>query len=85
MTGRTAASSPGYWREAGVEAANVLPISFTNSQLDQVFAGAEPLHARDHAAYLQTVADLLQGVSEPGDGQVYRAARAAQMLRSPSR
>jgi hypothetical protein len=56
------------------------PISFTDSQLDQVLAGAAPLHASDHEAYLQTVADMLQGVSEPGDGQVYRAVREAQRI-----
>jgi hypothetical protein len=54
------------------------PISFTDAQLDQVFAGAAPLAVHDHAAYLQTVADLLHGVAEPGDGQVHCAVAEAQ-------
>jgi len=53
------------------------PISFTDSQLEQVLVGAAPLHTRDHAAYLQAVADLLQGISEPGDTDVHRAVREA--------
>jgi hypothetical protein len=54
------------------------PTSFTDSQLDQVLAGALPLHECDHAAYLQAVADLLHDVSEPGDGDVHRAVKEAQ-------
>ena len=54
------------------------PLSFTDSQLDQVFAGAAPLPASDHDAYLQTVADLLHGVAEPGDEDVHLAVAEAQ-------
>jgi len=54
------------------------PLSFTDAQLDQVLSGAAPLSDSDHAAYLQTVADLLHGVAEPGDRDVHRAVREAQ-------
>src|SRR5262245_18115482 len=54
------------------------PLSVTDAQLDQVFAGAVPIDPRDHAAYLRMIADLLRGVTEPGDGQVHRAVAEAQ-------
>ena len=56
------------------------PISFSDAQLDQAFAGAAPLPVTDHTAYLQAVADLLLGVAEPGDGARY--ARSAISMSS---
>ena len=45
--------------------------------LDIVRRAAEPLHPHDRRAFLQTVAELLNG-HEIGDGVVARAAREAQ-------
>ena len=52
------------------------PLRLTDEQLDQVMQTAAPipLHLRDD--YLQCVADQLRG-HEFGDGEVYRACRAA--------
>src|SRR5262249_269312 len=52
------------------------PLRLTDEQLNQVMrtAAAIPLHLRDD--YLRRVADQLRG-SEFGDGEVYRACRAA--------
>ena len=53
-----------------------LPLKLTGEQLDQVMrtAGPVPVELRDE--YLRRVADQLQG-NEFGDGEVYRACRAA--------
>src|SRR5262245_46576310 len=52
------------------------PLRLTDEQLNQVMRTAAPipLHLRDE--YLQRVADQLRG-PEFGDGEVYRACRAA--------
>jgi len=49
------------------------PIASSDDQLDIVRRAAEPLHPHDRGAYLQTVAELLNG-HEIGDGVVARAA-----------
>jgi hypothetical protein len=53
------------------------PISLTDHQLDILRRAAEPLHPRDRGAYLEMVADLLNG-HEIGDDAVARAAAEAQ-------
>jgi hypothetical protein len=54
-----------------------MPLAFTDPQMDVILRAAEPLHPQDRSAYLQRVADLLNG-HELGDGLVSRAARQAQ-------
>lgn len=54
-----------------------MPVSLSDSQLDQVVRCAEPLHPQDRDRYLRLVADLLRGC-EIGDGTVARAAAQAQ-------
>ena len=53
------------------------PIALSDDQLDIVRRAAEPLHPHDRGAYLQVVAELLNG-AEIGDGLVARACREAQ-------
>jgi hypothetical protein len=54
------------------------PIKLTDSQLDAVLAAARPLRVADRDAFLQDVAAALQGRSEIGDGDVYRAIADVQ-------
>ena len=54
------------------------PIRLTDSQLDAVLAAARPLAVGDRDAFLQDVAAALQGRSEIGDGDVYRAIADVQ-------
>ena len=53
------------------------PIALTDEQLAIIRRAAEPLHPRDRGAFLETVAELLNG-HELGDGVVARAAAEAQ-------
>jgi hypothetical protein len=53
------------------------PLRLSDDQLDIVRRAAEPLNPHDRGAYLETVAQLLNG-HEIGDGLVARAAREAQ-------
>jgi hypothetical protein len=43
-----------------------------------IFPAARPLALRDRDPFLQEVAGLLQGITDPGDGDVARAIRAVQ-------
>jgi hypothetical protein len=54
------------------------PLSLSDAQMDAVMRAAQPLSPADRADCLQAVADLLQGVRQPGDGDVFRAGREAQ-------
>jgi hypothetical protein len=54
------------------------PIALSDEQLDIIRRAAEPLHPHDRGAYLEAVAELLNG-HELGDGVVARAAREAQI------
>jgi hypothetical protein len=60
------------------------PLALTDDQLSIIQRAAGPLHPHDRSAYLETVAELLNG-HELGDGIVARAAREAQakFLRPP--
>jgi hypothetical protein len=49
-----------------------------DSQLDQIFRAARPLHVRDRDAFLQMIADRLRDCPEPGDGQVFQVVRELQ-------
>jgi len=62
------------------------PLALSDDQLASVMASAEPLHPRDRAAYLQRVAELLDGHSVLGDGLVNRCARQAfaELFRAPA-
>jgi hypothetical protein len=53
------------------------PLRLSDDQLDIIRRAAEPLNPHDRGAYLETVAELLNG-HELGDGIVARAAREAQ-------
>ena len=54
------------------------PIRLTDEQLDAIFRAARPLPVGDRDAFLQDVPAALQGRSEIGNGDVYRAIREAQ-------
>jgi hypothetical protein len=55
-----------------------MPVRFTDAQLDQIVAAAQPLTVDDRALFLRAVADILGDTREPGDGEVFRAIRAGQ-------
>jgi len=55
------------------------PLALTDQQIDIIRRAAEPLPLRDRSAFLETVAELLNG-QELGDGAVARAAAEAQRL-----
>jgi hypothetical protein len=54
------------------------PLRLTDSQITAVFAAARPLAVQDRDPFLQEIAGLLQGIVDPGDGDVARAIRAVQ-------
>jgi hypothetical protein len=54
------------------------PIALTDAQLTAVFEAARPLAVRDRDAFLFDLAAALQGIADPGDGDVARAIRAVQ-------
>jgi hypothetical protein len=54
------------------------PLRLTDSQLTAIFAAARPLAVQDRDPFLQDVAAALQGISDPGDGDVARAIRSVQ-------
>jgi hypothetical protein len=53
-------------------------IALSDAQLTAVFEAARPLAVRDRDAFLQVVAEALQGRREIGDGDVHRAVVTAQ-------
>jgi hypothetical protein len=54
-----------------------MPLSFSSSQIDAVFAAA-PIN-RDHRAdFLTCVCDQFPGRTEVGDGELFRAVAIAQ-------
>jgi hypothetical protein len=54
------------------------PLRLSDSQITSIFAAARPLAVQDRDPFLQEVAGLLQGIADPGDGDVARAIRAVQ-------
>jgi hypothetical protein len=52
-------------------------LSLSDQQLDQIFRAAQPLRPQDRGPFMQAVASLLHS-DQPGDGDVFRAGRAAQ-------
>jgi hypothetical protein len=54
------------------------PLRLTDSQITAIFAAARPLAVQDRDPFLQEVAGLLQGIVDPGDGDVARAIRQTQ-------
>jgi hypothetical protein len=54
------------------------PIALTDVQLDIIIRSAGSLHLHDRGAYLEKVAEMLNG-HEIGDGLVMRAAREAAL------
>jgi hypothetical protein len=57
---------------------SMAPIRLTDSQLDAVLAAARPLAAGNRDAFLQAIVDALEGVVDPGDGDIHRAIMTAQ-------
>jgi hypothetical protein len=64
-------------RNAATGQASMGPIRLSDSQLAAVFDAARPLAARDRDAFLLDLAAALQGITDPGDGDVARAIRGA--------
>jgi hypothetical protein len=58
--------------------ASMGPIRLTDAQLTAVFDAARPLAVRDRDAFLLDLAAALQGIADPGDGDVARAIRTVQ-------
>jgi hypothetical protein len=54
------------------------PIALTDAQLTAVFEAARPLAVASRDAFLLDLASALQGIVDPGDGDVARAIRAVQ-------
>jgi len=54
------------------------PIRLSDSQIRAVFDAARPLAVQDRDAFLQAVAEAMQGHREIGDGDVHRAIVTAQ-------
>jgi hypothetical protein len=54
------------------------PLRLTDSQITAILAAARPLAVRDRDAFLLDLAAALQGIVDPGDGDVARAIRAVQ-------
>jgi len=54
------------------------PIRLSDSQLAAVFDAARPLSVASRDAFLLDLAAALQGIQDPGDGDVARAIRAVQ-------
>jgi hypothetical protein len=51
------------------------PLKLSDSQITSIFAAARPLAVQDRDPFLQEVAAALQGITDPGDGDVARAIR----------
>jgi hypothetical protein len=54
------------------------PLRLTDSQITAIFAAARPLAVQDRDLFLQEVAAVLAGITDPGDGDVARAIRTVQ-------
>jgi hypothetical protein len=54
------------------------PVRLSDSELDAVFAAAQPIPVSRRDAFLQDVATLLRRCSEIGPGSVHRAIVEAQ-------
>jgi hypothetical protein len=54
------------------------PVRLTDAQLTAVFEAARPLAVASRDAFLLDLAAALQGIPDPGDGDVARAIRAVQ-------
>jgi len=54
------------------------PLALTDSEMTIVMRAAEPLAVQAHDAFLYEVAERLAGMSERGDGQVFRICRELQ-------
>jgi hypothetical protein len=54
------------------------PLALTDSEMTIVFAAAQPLDVNARDAFLHEVAERLAGMSERGDGQVFRICRELQ-------
>ena len=54
------------------------PIRLSDAQLSAVFDAAKPLSVASRDAFLLDLAIALQGIADPGDGDVARAIRQTQ-------
>jgi hypothetical protein len=55
-----------------------MPIALTDSELDIIFAAAQPLAVQDRDAFLQDVAKHLAALPHLGDGIVHRVCAEVQ-------
>jgi hypothetical protein len=55
-----------------------MPIALTDSELDIIFAAAQPLAVQDRDAFLQDVAKHLATLPVRGDGIVFQICREVQ-------
>jgi hypothetical protein len=63
---------------SAAEICRMPPIALTDAQLTAVFDAARPLAVASRDAFLLDLAAALQGITDPGDGDVARAIRAVQ-------
>jgi hypothetical protein len=58
--------------------ASMRPVKLSDRQLAAVFDAVKPLSVASRDAFLRDLAAALQGITDPGDGDVARAIRAVQ-------
>ena len=46
-------------------------LNLSDDQMAAVYRATQPLEPRDRSEFLRTLAARLNGVADPGDGQVY--------------
>jgi hypothetical protein len=54
------------------------PLALTDDQMTAIMHAAQPLAPNDRGAFLEAVAQVLQGQAVIGDGTVHRAIAATQ-------
>jgi hypothetical protein len=54
------------------------PLRLTDAELDALMTAAQPIAPEQRDAFLQAVADALQGCAEVGPGNVFRVCRELQ-------
>jgi hypothetical protein len=56
----------------------MMPLKLSDAAMEQVKNLATPIPPWRRSEYLDAVASAIAGVPDPGDAQVYKAARTAQ-------
>jgi hypothetical protein len=57
---------------------SLIPLSFSDDQLDQIFRAAAPLTPAERVAFLEDLASVLREAPCQGDGSLYRVIREVQ-------